>query len=146
MARKEKSSFSIEKENRRSPKEGVRFRDDFPRKGHGVGEKDATRSFAEAVRGKQKVDYSVNVEEKENRKEKMKSMFWDSSQNDQEWIKKCAMLENCSVKILGGQNPCVVKVEIDPNPIDMEWLENFLVLRKLKRQKGRNSRKDPGNF
>ncbi|KAK0604603.1 hypothetical protein LWI29_017381 [Acer saccharum] len=94
MVRKEKQSFSFKRENRRSPKEGVRFRDEFVRKGYGVGEKDATRSFVEAVRGKQKVEYSVNVEEKENMKEKMKSMFWDSSQNDREWIKKCAKGRN----------------------------------------------------
>ncbi|KAK0581441.1 hypothetical protein LWI29_013878 [Acer saccharum] len=81
---------------------GVRM--EKTRKEPGVEEKGEKRSFAEAVRGKQRSNHE------------MPSL----------------------VKIYGGQVPCVVKVERELEAVDMEWLENFLRLRKNKGLLGRN--------
>ncbi|KAK0607747.1 hypothetical protein LWI29_019875 [Acer saccharum] len=50
------------------------------------------------------------------------------------------------IKIHGGQMPCMVKLEVDANPIDMGWLENFLALRKNHLKVGRNSRPKMEDF
>ncbi|KAK0606067.1 hypothetical protein LWI29_033840 [Acer saccharum] len=103
------------------------------RKEMGAEEKGARRTFAETVRGTQRDGHGIGKEEKE----KMKSMFWDYSLNDQEII---------SIKVYGGLKPCVVKLEVDTNPVDMGWLENFLALRKNQLKVGRISRPEREDF
>ncbi|KAK0602914.1 hypothetical protein LWI29_038218 [Acer saccharum] len=114
--RKKKRSFSFREENRQSRKEEGEGGVDYLRKELGAEEKGARRTFTETVRGTQRDGHGVGKEEKE----KMKSMFWDYSLNDQ--------------------------LEVDTNPVDMGWLENVLALRKNQLKVGRISRPEREDF
>ena len=80
--RKDKQSFSFQEDNRQFRPEEGGYRAEHMREEPG-----AKRSFAEAVRGSQRAGFGHEDEERE----KMKSMHWDFSQNDKDWLKKCAI-------------------------------------------------------
>ncbi|KAK0595326.1 hypothetical protein LWI29_005646 [Acer saccharum] len=66
-------------------------------------------------------------------------MAWDFRKNDQEWL-------NCSAMGILKDFKEVSRVEEDVNPVDIEWLERLLALRKKIVQNGRNRTSEKENF
>ncbi|KAK3199577.1 hypothetical protein Dsin_022992 [Dipteronia sinensis] len=85
--------------------------------------------------------------------DKLFSMFWESQKQDQDWLKKCAIgvlkkFDEIS-KVnnrLSAEGTFVVNVEEERNPVDMQWLESFLALRKTQEEGFRTARSEKEEF